>query len=205
MRFSHLCIIYCGLPLNTAFIDGSVSGSRFGLSASPLLANFVRQAAIDVPHPTKANKTLWDARNDRGELFGKVDAEVQEMYDAQFGPSLERDVDVFTTNGKKLRAAGTGVSPLGSGSDFTVFLQYLGVCDVSCVYILFVRLSRVIHQIASANLGFGSTLSDPVYHYHSIFDSQTWQLKYGDPGFLRHVSSLASFLTQIVLLIILFG
>ena len=133
--------LYCGLPLNTASIDGSVSGSRFGLSASPLLANFVRQAAIDVPHPTKANKTLWDARNDRGELFGKVDAEVQEMYDAQFGPSLERDVDIFTANGKKLRAAGTGVSPLGSGSDFTVFLQYLGVSDVSSIYILFVRLN----------------------------------------------------------------
>jgi hypothetical protein len=36
--------------------------------------------------------------------------------------------------------------------------------------------------------GFGSTHSDPVYHYHSVFDSERWQEVYGDPGFVKHVS-----------------
>ena len=35
--------------------------------------------------------------------------------------------------------------------------------------------------------GFGSTRSDPVYHYHSVFDSERWQEVYGDPGFVKHV------------------
>jgi N-acetylated-alpha-linked acidic dipeptidase len=42
--------------------------------------------------------------------------------------------------------------------------------------------------VASTDMGFGFTLSDPAYHYHSIYDSQLWQEKYADPGFHRHVS-----------------
>ena len=60
------------------------------------------------------------------------------------------------------------VGPLGSGSDFTVFLQYLG--------------------IASGNVGFGRKATDPVYHYHSIYDSAYWMDKFGDPSFARHVA-----------------
>lgn len=37
-------------------------------------------------------------------------------------------------------------------------------------------------------MGFTATLSDPVYHYHSVFDSERWMELYGDPGFVRHVS-----------------
>ncbi|EDR12349.1 uncharacterized protein LACBIDRAFT_245820, partial [Laccaria bicolor S238N-H82] len=61
-----------------------------------------------------------------------------------------------------------GILPLGSGSDFTVFLQRLGV-----------RFS---------DEGFAFTPSDAIYHYHSIYDSQRWQEVYGDPGFHRHVA-----------------
>ncbi|GAA5958034.1 hypothetical protein JCM3765_006238 [Sporobolomyces pararoseus] len=60
------------------------------------------------------------------------------------------------------------VKTLGSGSDFSVFLQYIG--------------------IASGNLGFTSNTSvDPVYHYHSNFDSFNWMEKFGDPNFEKHV------------------
>ncbi|KII94951.1 hypothetical protein PLICRDRAFT_128324, partial [Plicaturopsis crispa FD-325 SS-3] len=135
-------------------LDSSVSGSRFGASASPSLAHVYRQAAEDVPHPTDAGRTLWDARSDSGKLFGngtEVDSEVLAMWEAE-AQALDS----------------IGVSPLGSGSDYTVFLQHLGV--------------------ASSNGGFGSTLHDPVYHYHSIFDSERWQELYGDPGFFKHVA-----------------
>ena len=131
--------------------DSSVSGSRFGLSASPSLAHLVRGAALDIPHPTKPGLTLWDATKDKGILTGQVKEEVKAIYEAesQQAGDLSR------------------VNALGSGSDYTVFLQRIGV--------------------ASTNGGFGSTLQDPVYHYHSIFDSQRWQELYGDPGFFRHV------------------
>ncbi|TDL29247.1 Zn-dependent exopeptidase [Rickenella mellea] len=143
-------------------LDSSVSGSRFGLSASPSLAHLVRGAAIDIAHPTKVNMTLWDARLDRGSLFGDSgEAAANRMEEMVMGGEVVLDDGLAKSDI-------TGVGPLGSGSDYTVFLQRIG--------------------IASTNGGFQSTLSDPVYHYHSIFDSQTWQEKYGDPGFHRHVA-----------------
>ncbi|EPQ59132.1 Zn-dependent exopeptidase [Gloeophyllum trabeum ATCC 11539] len=134
-------------------LDSSVGGSRYRASASPSLAHLSRQTAEEIPHPTMPGKTLWDATTDSGPFYGEnIDEEVKAMY--------EQDVEAFA-------ASGLGVSPLGSGSDYTVFLQRLGV--------------------ASGNEGFGSTLSDAVYHYHSVFDSQRWQELYCDPGFTKHV------------------
>lgn len=60
----------------------------------------------------------------------------------------------------------TGITPLGSGSDYTAFLMRYG--------------------IASTDFSFGGGPKDPVYHYHSIYDSHTWVAKYGDPGFHKH-------------------
>ncbi|KAF8551474.1 Zn-dependent exopeptidase [Imleria badia] len=133
-------------------MDTSVSGSHLRASASPLLAHLLRSTAQQIPHPTAEGRSLWDARLDEGEFFGeKLDAEAAAIY-----KEMESAADNL------------GVKPLGSGSDYTVFLQYIGV--------------------ASAEAGFSSTLHDPVYHYHSVFDSQHWQEVYGDPTFSRHVA-----------------
>lgn len=91
--------------------DSSVSGSRFRANASPSLAHLVRGAAEDVPHPTKPGLSLWDATKDSGVFRGAVNDEVLEMYDAE-----------------QQQADDLGVTPLGSGSDYTVFLQRIGVC-----------------------------------------------------------------------------
>lgn len=72
-----------------------------------------------------------------------------------------------------------------SGSDYTAFLQRYGV--------------------ASGDIGYSGGPGTPVYHYHSIYDSFTWQDKlvppvngvskrllmtrYGDPGFHKHVEA----------------
>lgn len=90
--------------------DSSVSGSRFRANASPSLAHLVRSTAERVPHPTKLGHSLWDATEDTGPLDGEVDEEVQAMYEEQF-----KHIDDL------------GVTPLGSGSDYTVFLQHIGV------------------------------------------------------------------------------
>jgi len=135
-------------------LDSSVGGSRFYSSASPSLAHFMRSAAEAIAHPTKPGLTLWDATKDSGPLYGEnVDAEALAVYEEEQA---------------QLAADDLGVGVLGSGSDYTVFLQRIGV--------------------ASTNNGFTSTLSDPVYHYHSVFDSERWQELYADPGFLRHVA-----------------
>ena len=87
-----------------------MSGSTFGAAGSPLLAHFIRKTAEDLPHPTDPKRTLWDATADRGKLFGEYD-----------------DIDSLGTEVETQAADSVGIRPLGSGSDFTVFLQHLGV------------------------------------------------------------------------------
>lgn len=97
----------CALCLKLT-IDVSVSGSRWSTSASPSLAHLIQRSARDVPHPTDAQKTLWDAHFDIGPYEGPVDTEFARMWD-------------------KMTSDEPRIGPLGSGSDYTVFLQRLGV------------------------------------------------------------------------------
>jgi N-acetylated-alpha-linked acidic dipeptidase len=53
---------------------------------------------------------------------------------------------------------------LGSGSDYTVFLNFLG--------------------IPIADMSF----TGPYGVYHSVYDNHVWMTKFGDPGFARHVA-----------------
>ncbi|KAI0677384.1 Zn-dependent exopeptidase [Trametes maxima] len=145
-------------------LDSSVSGTRFRALATPSLAHFVRGIAEEIEHPTKPGKTLWDASKDHGVLTGDhIDAEALAAYEVAEASAA---------------ADSTGVGLLGSGSDFTVFVQRAGV--------------------PSNNIGFESTLQDPVYHYHSVFDSERWMETYGDPGFSRHIAIAKHLGLQIV-------
>ncbi|ROT42249.1 glutamate carboxypeptidase, partial [Sodiomyces alkalinus F11] len=59
------------------------------------------------------------------------------------------------------------IKPMGSGSDFTAFQDFAGV--------------------PSLDFGFGGHRpEDPVYHYHSNYDSFAWMTNFGDPGFEYH-------------------
>lgn len=102
-----------GIPLSAFlfWIDSANAGSRFHASASPSLAHFVRDTAEKIPHPTDEGRTLWNARFDTGGLVGDhIDEDGLAVHEEQF----ETD-------------DGLGVGALGSGSDYTVFLQRLGV------------------------------------------------------------------------------
>lgn len=91
--------------------DVSVAGSAFYAAGSPSLAHLIQKTAKDVPHPTDPKKSLWDASYDRGQFTGSADADFMAMYNATI----------------KQRASFTGIPALGSGSDYTAFLQRLGV------------------------------------------------------------------------------
>ncbi|PGH07769.1 hypothetical protein AJ79_06157 [Helicocarpus griseus UAMH5409] len=54
---------------------------------------------------------------------------------------------------------------LGSGSDYTPFVH---------------------NGIASLDMGSSGGPNDPIYHYHSNYDSFHWMETYGDPGFGMH-------------------
>ena len=101
----------------TTCIDSAASGSKYFAAASPSLAHLLRQAAIDVPHPNDDGRTLWDARLDQGNLTGPADS------------TITAGVDEQTTEANEgAQLADTAiVAALGSGSDFTVMLERLGV------------------------------------------------------------------------------
>ncbi|KAG8716114.1 hypothetical protein FRC11_009163 [Ceratobasidium sp. 423] len=145
-------------------VDVASAGDRFELHGSPSLAHLLRQVAIDIPHPSNASRTLWDARDDLGPFTGPIDRDAF---------AVQQEVELA-----RQTASSTGVGPLGSGSDFTVFLQRLG--------------------IASSDQSFSGGPQSAVYHYHSIWDSQAWMEKYGDPGYLRHVA-VAKYLGLVLL------
>ncbi|EQL02854.1 glutamate carboxypeptidase 2 [Ophiocordyceps sinensis CO18] len=58
------------------------------------------------------------------------------------------------------------IRTMGSGSDFTAFQDYAGV---PCI-----------------DMGFKDGRGDPIYHYHSNYDSFHWMEERGDPGFKYH-------------------
>ena len=57
---------------------------------------------------------------------------------------------------------------LGSGGDSMVFQEY---------------------GYSVADFGFSRGPKDPVFPYHSLFDTYTWMEQYGDPGFAYHVAT----------------
>jgi N-acetylated-alpha-linked acidic dipeptidase len=74
-----------------------------------------------------------------------------------------------TIQGQTIRDAWDGsISTMGSGSDFTAFQDFAGV--------------------ASLNIEFTGGDNDPVYHYHSNYDSFDWMKGFGDPGWHYHVT-----------------
>ncbi|KAK3725931.1 hypothetical protein LTR37_000079 [Vermiconidia calcicola] len=74
-----------------------------------------------------------------------------------------------TVKGQSVRDTWDGyISTMGSGSDFTAFQDFAG--------------------IPSIDVGFGGGPNDPVYHYHSNYDSFWWMENYGDPGFEHHIA-----------------
>ena len=141
---------YSAIYLN---LDSSVSGSNYGAAASPSLAWLMRNTAEEIMSSADETRSIWDSKG----VAGDWKAWKAEVYG-------EEDIDP-----EILFQSETGVETLGSGSDFTAFLQRYG--------------------IASGSNGFGNGPKDPVYHYHSIYDSFHWMEKFGDPGFHRHADT----------------
>src|SRR5580704_4580426 len=92
-------------------VDVAVSGPKFGASAVPSLKQFIRDVTKAVPSPKGGTVyEVWKKDSAEGE---KVNP--QETAGSNFrGPAAEAKPDA-------------PVGDLGSGSDYTVFLQHLGV------------------------------------------------------------------------------
>jgi len=122
-----------------AYINSDSNGKgALSASGSHTLERFMNDVARAVTDP-KDQKSLWEVMRSRRVANARTDEDRREL--------AERN---------DLR-----ISALGSGSDYTVFIDHLG--------------------IASLNLGFGGEGGGGVYH--SIYDSFTWYTRFSDTTF----------------------
>jgi N-acetylated-alpha-linked acidic dipeptidase len=117
-------------------VDVAVSGGDFGASSVPSLWKVLRNVTHDVKDP-KTGKSIYQLWQTRAREAGGEGATVTEPR----------------------------IGALGSGSDYTPFLQHLGV--------------------PSTDFGFNGDYGV----YHSAYDSFYWMDHFGDPGFVYHVAA----------------
>jgi N-acetylated-alpha-linked acidic dipeptidase len=124
-------------------VDVAVSGPKFGASAVPSLKQFLRDVTKSVP--------------------AAKDGTVYEAWQKAAQPGEGSNPDTALTGDYKPPAAqvrpDVPVGDLGSGSDYTAFLQHTGVPSTDM----------------------GST--GPYGVYHSAFDDFAWFKKFADPDF----------------------
>lgn len=119
------------------YINTDNTGRGFlGIGGSHTLEKFVNEIGKDIPDP-QTKLSVWERTRANQIVNGSPSARKE---------AIERP---------DLR-----ISPLGSGSDYTPFLQHLG--------------------IASLNIGFGG--EDGAGSYHSIYDTFEHYMRFGDPG-----------------------
>jgi len=123
-------------------MDVAVSGPKFGAASVPSLKQFLRDVTKVVPSPKGGTVYENWQKNSQYEA-----ANPQETTTTNYRPPAAQ------------LKAGAPVGDLGSGSDYTVFLQHLGVPSTDI----------------------GSTGSYGVYH--SAFDNFNWFKKFADPDF----------------------
>jgi N-acetylated-alpha-linked acidic dipeptidase len=124
-------------------MDVGVSGPDFGASSVPSLKGFLREIARSVPSPQGG--TVYDAWKLQSENAQSKREIVDEgSYAERRGDADHGDVHV---------------GDLGSGSDYSAFLQHLGV--------------------PSTDIG----SNGPYGVYHSVFDNYAWFTRFADPTF----------------------
>jgi len=127
-------------------VDVAVSGTKFGASAVPSLKQFMRDVTKVVPSP-KGGTVYEQWQKAAQPNAPSTQSPTEAIGDMHRAPAAKVNSDV-------------PVGDLGSGSDYTGFLQHLGVpsSDIS----------------SSGSYGV----------YHSVFDNFAWFKKFGDPDFV---------------------
>jgi N-acetylated-alpha-linked acidic dipeptidase len=122
-------------------VDSSTQGDRLSVGAVPSLRAFAYEAARAVPDP-KGRGSLYD------------------VWRAAGAGSATGGYGVVAG----ARTDDPSVLILGSGSDYTVFLNHLGVPSMDL------------------------TFDGPYGVYHTAYDSHAWMSRFGDPDFAYHAA-----------------
>ncbi|MBP7475530.1 MAG: M28 family peptidase [Pyrinomonadaceae bacterium] len=120
------------------YINTDSNGRGFlGIGGSHTLEKFINEVGRDIPDP-QTKMSVWERARAQQIVGGSP-----------------------TQRAEASSRADLRIGALGSGSDYTPFLQHLG--------------------IASLNIGFGGESGGG--SYHSIYDSFDHYMRFGDPGF----------------------
>ena len=121
-------------------VDASTSGPDFSIGASPLLRRLIIEATQAVEDPQTG----------------------QPVYERWAEAGAEASVRSYVTAGGA--AVGPTIGRLGSGSDYTVFFNHLGIPSLDMIF------------------------DGPYGVYHSVYDNFYWMEHFGDPGFRFHAA-----------------
>jgi len=135
-------------------MDAAVSGPDFGASAVPSLKQYLREVAKSVPSPKGGSVyDQWKIATEKKEKEREEERERLAQPEGEMSLVAGREPTAAVVKDVK-------IGDLGSGSDYTAFLQHLGV--------------------PSADIG----SRGPYGVYHSAFDDFEWFTKFGDPTFV---------------------
>lgn len=129
-------------------VDVAVTGTDFGSSGTPSLRDVVRQVISEIPEPKRGGNvgTYWEKR-------------LKDSWASSAPVSFDGSESNFELQ----------LGRLGSGSDYTVFLDNLGIPSLDF----------------SFSGGYGV--------YHSVYDNFFWMSHFGDPEFLYHQAAARFF------------
>lgn len=125
-------------------VDSAVTGSDLEVGGVGSLRDLVTEAARAVDEPRQGGNlaSAWE-RRERGQWARQAPVDLGQT---------EAEFELF-------------LDPLGSGSDYTAFLDHLG--------------------IPSLDVGFSGKYGV----YHSVYDNFAWMATWGDPGFQYHAAA----------------
>ncbi len=130
-----------------AYINSDSTGKGWlSMSGSHSLEAFINDVARDVPDPRGTGKSVADARRAR----------------------LLEQATTDAARAAIIRRRHLAIDALGSGSDYTAFLDFL--------------------QVASLDVGFSGDSSGGVYH--SVYDTYHWYTHFSDGDF-KHTAALS--------------
>ena len=144
-------------------VDSAVSGPELDIDGVPSLRDLLLEAAGSV-HDVRSGRPLrdvWMAKR-RAAWASAAPVELDSIWE---GPALATEDSSKPTAGPSGRKFSPQLNPLGSGSDYTAFLDHLGV--------------------PSLDVGFNGRYGV----YHSIYDDFYWMEKFGDPEFVTHATA----------------
>ena len=127
-------------------VDGSTSGAEFSAGTVASLNRFIVETVRDVRDPATGQSVL-------------------SAWGTALGVERERTIGGGASGAKSQRPIDYPGNELGSGSDYTVFLNFLGIPIVEMSF------------------------DGPYGVYHSMYDNYYWMTHFGDPGF-RYMTAM---------------